>query len=118
VLFSAAIVWARIRVGTNEIGCGCFGGARKRDYRLLLARNISLAAVAVVAVWSGGRADLSADLVGEPNAVPWVLVMVAAVGCFWVVWQVSRRVRHEGRPRVAATRAVPGSGGTVERRGG
>jgi hypothetical protein len=46
-LFSAAIVRTRLQSGTPAIACGCFGGSRSRDYRLVLARNAALAAVAV-----------------------------------------------------------------------
>ena len=42
--FSAAIVRARVRDGRDAVACGCFGGSRARDYRLLLARNAALAA--------------------------------------------------------------------------
>ncbi len=41
VLFSAAVVAARVRVGP-KLGCGCFAGVSVRDYRYLLVRNVLL----------------------------------------------------------------------------
>jgi hypothetical protein len=47
-VFSIAILVARLRRGPR-LECGCFGGVRARDYRVLLARNALLALVAVAA---------------------------------------------------------------------
>ena len=35
-IFCVAIARARLLLGTDKLGCGCFGGTRIRDYRLLL----------------------------------------------------------------------------------
>lgn len=50
--FSIAILRARSLQG-SQIACGCFGSRRRRDYRVLLLRNILLAALAVFGlVWA------------------------------------------------------------------
>ncbi len=83
-LFSAAIVRTRLRGGAPAIACGCFGGSRTRDYRLLLVRNAALAAVATaglgaaprhVAWWPGVPA--SAELL--PFALATTAVAVAVL---------------------------------------
>jgi len=54
VTFSLAVLAARARRG-NRLPCGCFGGARLRDYRAMLARNALLAVVAVTAGVTGAN---------------------------------------------------------------
>jgi hypothetical protein len=79
VVFSVAIVIARVRRGPR-LECGCFGGVRARDYRVLLLRNASLAVAAVIA-WRWAppvgampfRAPTTAEL------VPAVLVALGSV---------------------------------------
>jgi hypothetical protein len=47
--FSGAILRAR-RLQGDRLPCGCFGGRKRRDYRLLLARNLALGVVAMAAL--------------------------------------------------------------------
>jgi hypothetical protein len=48
-VFSWAILRAR-RFGGDRLPCGCFGGSARRDYRLLLGRNMALGVVAASAL--------------------------------------------------------------------
>jgi hypothetical protein len=85
--FSAAIVRSRIR-GGRRIACGCFGGARSRDYRLLLARNVLLASAAAVAVRAPARP--LALWPGVPQAgetLPAVLAIGALVVAVLTLWR-------------------------------
>jgi hypothetical protein len=94
-IFCAAIVRTRMVLGTDKLGCGCFGGARFLDYRLMLARNVGLVALAVVIV-SGrnGSAGRGLDL-GGSGALLWLLSALALVAIAWVLWQASQRVRRQ-----------------------
>lgn len=71
--FSAAILRAR-RLQGDRLPCGCFGGGERRDYRLLLARNLALGAVAVAAMADPDRGTW-AD-VGPAELLPVVLLAV------------------------------------------
>jgi hypothetical protein len=93
--FSVAIVVARVRSGP-QLECGCFGGARVRDYRLLLARNALLAMVAFAA-WSRGRDAWIGDGVVAPAAgdvVPASLVALGVVLATWLLVVTVRTVRR------------------------
>jgi hypothetical protein len=83
--FSAAIVLARFRVG-RRLDCGCFGTRSTRDYRLLLARNAALAALAILAWARGVDAPVGGSL-GAPSAadaLPLALAVVGVVVACWV----------------------------------
>ena len=98
-IFCAAIARARLVLGTDKLGCGCFGGARIRDYRLLLARNVALAALAAVIVFVSSRRDPSAARgvgLGGPSALLWLIPALALIAVVWVLWQVSQRRRRQG----------------------
>ena len=85
VAFSGAIALGRVRAG-RRIGCGCFGGAGTRDYRMLLARNLALAGVASVAWMAGKDAPLVRSL-GEPGGaelLPAALVVLGLTLAAWV----------------------------------
>ena len=89
-VFSAAIVVGRVRIG-RRLDCGCFGAARSRDYRLLLARNGVLAVIAVVAwreaqdAWIGGSLD-------APSGSDLLPATLVAVGLSLAVWVSVRAV--------------------------
>ena len=84
-VFTLAVLRARRIVG-DRLACGCFGRSRVRDYRLILARNAALAAVALVAIaghpvvpasaphWPG-RGELLPALLGAAG-----IVLTAIVG--------------------------------------
>ena len=93
--FSAAIVVGRLRVG-RRLACGCFGTAAARDYRLLLARNGALAAVALVA-WQGGVDDPIGGSPGVPSGgelLPAALVILGLGIAGWVGAQALGAVRR------------------------
>jgi hypothetical protein len=87
--FSAAIVRTRIR-GGRRVACGCFGGTRSRDYRLLLARNVLLASSAAVAARAPARPP--ALWPGVPQAgetLPAVLALGALVVALLTLWRTA-----------------------------
>jgi hypothetical protein len=95
-IFCVAIVRARLLLGTDKLGCGCFGGVRIRDYRLLLARNVALVALATVVVSSGRdpSAARGVDL-GGPSALLWLMSALSVIAVAWVLWQASQRMRRQ-----------------------
>ena len=84
VAFSGAIVLGRVRAG-RRLECGCFGGSATRDYRLLLGRNLALAAVAFVAWKAGEDAPLVRSL-GEPAVADLLPVALVVLGLALAVW--------------------------------
>ncbi|MGH2527235.1 MAG: MauE/DoxX family redox-associated membrane protein [Actinomycetota bacterium] len=94
-VFSVGIVAARIRNGPR-LDCGCFGAARVRDYRLLLARNGALAIVALVAWRRGTDTWIGADVVAPSGSelVPAALVALGLVLATLVVVATVRTVRR------------------------
>jgi hypothetical protein len=85
-LFSVAVVFARVRSG-RRLECACFGGARARDYRVLVARNALLAMVAVVAWREGDDSWIGAGIRAPTGdeLVPAALVVVGLALGTWVV---------------------------------
>jgi hypothetical protein len=95
-IFCAAIVRARLLLGTDKLGCGCFGGARIRDYRLLLGRNVALGALAAVVVSSGSYPSAAQGLdLGGPSALFWLMSALGLSAVAWVLWQASQRMRRQ-----------------------
>ena len=82
--FSGAIVRARASRG-DLLPCGCFGGDRTLDFRLMLLRNALLGALATVALF-GPRVSVLSDW--EPPAggelVPFILVLIGAGLVAWL----------------------------------
>jgi uncharacterized membrane protein YphA (DoxX/SURF4 family) len=70
-----AILRAR-RLHGDRLACGCFGGGRRRDYRLLVARNVALA---IVALASFPDRSLGLPPVGQPRLVPVALVLAGSL---------------------------------------
>ena len=93
--FSVAIVVARTR-GDRRIDCGCFGAARRRDYRVLLLRNLVLAAVAVVA-WREGEDSWALRSIGVPRGSELVPAAITVVGLALAAWVAAQAVRALGR---------------------
>jgi hypothetical protein len=87
--FSAALLYAQQRRG-DRLPCGCFGRATERDYRVMLARNALLGALAGVLVLAGDDVwvadDLSAPSGGD--VVPILLVVGGLVLSLWLVRHV------------------------------
>jgi hypothetical protein len=97
--FSAAVVRARVRGGGDAVPCGCFGGSRVRDYRLLLARNAALAGLAAIGL--GARSPVVVWWPGTPAAdelVPFAFATSAAGVAVLTAW---RTVSWLGRARHA-----------------
>jgi hypothetical protein len=95
-IFCAAIIRTRLVLGTDKLGCGCFGGNRIFDYRLMLARNVGLAALAGVVLSASGRYEDSGLALGGPGALLWLLSALAVIGLVWIFWQASLRTRRQG----------------------
>jgi Methylamine utilisation protein MauE len=85
--FSAAILRAR-RLEGDRLPCGCFGGGDRRDYRLLLARNLALGAVAAAAL-ADPAGDPWAD-VGPAELLPVVLLAVGLLMTAFLLREVRR----------------------------
>jgi hypothetical protein len=82
--FSGAIARGRVRAG-RRLECGCFGGSGTRDYRLLLARNLGLAGVALVA-WRAGEDVPLVRSLGEPAGADLLPVALVVLGLALAVW--------------------------------
>ena len=84
-LFSAAILLARSRRG-DRLPCGCFGGARVRDYRAMLTRNAVLAGVGFL---SAVRAPISSTggiaAPGREDLLPAAIVVVSLAVAAWTL---------------------------------
>jgi len=93
--FSIAIVAARAR-GDRRIECGCFGTARRRDYRVLLLRNGVLAIVAAVA-WRAGEDAWALDSLGVPRGSELVPAVITVAGVALAAWVGAQAVRALGR---------------------
>ncbi len=86
--FSVAIVRTRVRDGRDAVACGCFGGSRSRDYRLLLARNAALAAAAVAGLAaSRGPRRLVARRAGAGRALPVAVATSAVAVAVLTAWR-------------------------------
>ena len=95
--FSAVIVRTRIRGGDDAVACGCFGGTRARDYRLLLGRNATLAAVAAVGL--GATSPPSPAWPGTPagsELLPFVLAVSTAAVAVVTAWRGASWLRRGG----------------------
>ena len=81
-LFSAAIARVAVVRG-RRVPCGCFGGDRARDYRMLLGRNALLCVAAAIMLLRGNKSSLVASI-SSADVVPIVLV-TAGVGLIVVL---------------------------------
>jgi hypothetical protein len=79
VLFSAVIVRARLTQDSNLMGCACFGGTRRYDFRVLLLRNAGLAAAAAI-LWLTAAASVPA------GASPALVAALLVTGIAWGIW--------------------------------
>jgi hypothetical protein len=88
---SLAVLWTRARGGDREIACGCFGGAKVRDFRLLLGRNALLAAVAAVSIGASASPLLHwPGPPGEGEIVPFVLASTGCAVAGFTWWRTTR----------------------------
>lgn len=91
--FCAGLLRARAREG-DRLPCGCFGGRQRRDYRLLLLRNVMLLAPAVwlmTAARGGDPTSLSAA-----DALPATLVVIGLIVIGWMATQAFGAMRQRG----------------------
>jgi hypothetical protein len=93
--FSAAVIVGRLRVG-RRLGCGCFGSSATRDYRLLLVRNLALAAVAIVA-WRAGDDTPALRSLGSPGGSELVPVVLVVLGLALATWVGTAAFAASGR---------------------
>lgn len=94
-LFSAAIARVAVTRG-RRVPCGCFGGDRSRDYRLLLARNGVLCGAAAL-VLIADQDGAIVGTVGPADLVPLTLVVAGIALVLWLAAEVSGSLRD--RPR-------------------
>jgi hypothetical protein len=97
--FSAAILWARRRVG-DVMACGCFGTSDARDYRILLLRNAVLSGAASIAVLGAVDAP-RVSVPGLPTPSDVLPASLAVVGAAVVAWMLASFVRSLRGRRVA-----------------
>ena len=92
-LFSAAI--ARVAaVRGRRVPCGCFGGDRSRDYRLLLARNATLC-IACAAILIAGTDGSLIDSVSGSDVLPLSLVTAGVAGIVVLATQMVGSLRGD-----------------------
>jgi hypothetical protein len=91
VVFSAAVIRAALTRG-DSLPCGCFGRAESRSARIMLARNLVIAGLAVTAIGSG-RSPLPSIGPGEVLPVLLAAAGVALVGA--LVFGANRLLRRE-----------------------
>ena len=94
--FSGALLYAQARRG-DKLPCGCFGRATERDYRLMLARNALLGALAAALLVASG--DVSLGGVSAPGAddvLPALLVVVGIALGVWIVRHASSLFDRRG----------------------
>lgn len=96
-LFCLAIVRARLMQEGNMLNCGCFGGRRLRDYRLLLLRNGLIGSLAGFIVWGASTPSDPRGAIGDraPFLLPAVLLVIAIVATVWTAWQIGAYLRPD-----------------------
>jgi hypothetical protein len=89
LVFSAAILRARLLQQGNKLGCGCFGGSALLDYRVMLLRNAAIMALLVFL--------LAADSEGAGQTPVGLLGLLLVVALLWIGWQVGVYLRSQRR---------------------
>ena len=86
IAFSGAILVARARRG-DRLPCGCFAGARVRDYRAMLARNALLAGVALVTALGASDAVVQPRIAapGREDLLPAAIVVISLAVASWTL---------------------------------
>ncbi len=97
--FSIAVIRARLLTG-EAVPCGCFGARTARDWRLVLARNALLAAVAAwaLAQGSGAPSGWSEVIPRGGELVPAALAIGGVFAAAWLLMQVGAASRIGRRP--------------------
>lgn len=91
--FCAGLLRARAREG-DRLPCGCFGGRERKDYRLLLLRNVMLLAPAAWLMTSARGGDPSSP--SAADALPATLVVVGLIVIGWTGTQAFGAMRQRG----------------------
>ena len=89
--FCAALMRARQEEG-DRLPCGCFGGRKVRDYRLLLLRNALLLTPACILLLSPSISIRT--LPDAANLVPVVLVVSGVMVIGWTGFEVTRALKR------------------------
>ena len=82
--FSLVLLRAKVMQG-DRLPCGCFGAAKERDYRLMLLRNGTLAALAAALLIEGRDVDPISGL-GLPSSTEIFPTALTVAGLGVVVW--------------------------------
>ena len=89
--FTAALLRARKLEG-DRLPCGCFGGTKEHDYRLLLARNLMLLLPAVVLMIAGNTSIRTVPDSIQPLPAALVVLGLGVIG--WTAFEVARALRR------------------------
>jgi hypothetical protein len=89
--FCAALLRARREEG-DRLPCGCFGGEKLRDYRLLLARNVALLLPATLLMVTGNTSIRTVP--GSIEPLPALLIVVGLMVIGWTGFEVSKALRR------------------------
>jgi hypothetical protein len=87
--FSAGLVRARLLQGP-DVPCGCLGRAKRRDYRLLLARNGLLASVGAAVALRPPAARSVLGVPGSTEVLPAALVGLAVLAAALMLREMAR----------------------------
>ena len=84
----------------DRLPCGCFGELKERDYRVMLARNAVLAALAALTVVGGSDEGVifSVERPTTAEAVPGALVAAGVCLALWVARQASVSMHRREQP--------------------
>ncbi|MGH2821060.1 MAG: MauE/DoxX family redox-associated membrane protein [Actinomycetota bacterium] len=93
--FSLAVLRARALRG-DRLPCGCFGRASVRDYRVMLARNALLGALAAVVIVGGPPDGLSPGMPSPGELVPAALALAGIAAGLWTARQAMASMRRGG----------------------
>jgi methylamine utilization protein MauE len=100
--FSIALLRAR-RLRGNRVTCGCFGRTRARDYRILLARNVGIALIALATLAAPSRRAGSIHVPQGVELVPMVLALGGLILVAGVGREVLRMLRSDRRDTPVAS---------------
>jgi hypothetical protein len=95
LVFSAAILRARLLQQGNKLGCGCFGNSTVLDYRIMLLRNAALAALLVFVLAADAQGDGRHTPVSLPSGLlVGLLGLVVGAAALWIGWQIGVHVQR------------------------
>ena len=90
-VFCVALLRAR-RLEGDRLPCGCFGGTKEHDYRLLLARNLMLLVPAIVLMVSGNTSIRTVPDSIDPIPAALIVLGIGVIG--WTAFEVTRALRR------------------------